>query len=137
MGDPLERIEDDILRAVPQDMGTKRSQIFLALDDGQKMIAGQGPHLAGKAASSVGQNDFGFTVPTGVKENIAYRRMAGVILESHAELELSEWDPTPLAAPANMDQPLPKRQQFHECLNGVWCIRMGFSYETIGGGSDL
>src|SRR5262249_23084824 len=47
----------------------------------------------------------------GVPEQLAGRRVAGGVLERHAEVELAERDPARLAGPADVDDPLLVRQQ--------------------------
>ena len=45
-----ERFEYEILRAFPETLLAQQTQIFLTFLDHQKVIAGQLPHFAGKAA---------------------------------------------------------------------------------------
>src|SRR3979411_800084 len=67
------------------------------------MIAGELAHLAGEMHAAIGQQDFGFADAAGIKNDLAGRGIAGVVLVRDAEIEIAERHPDPLAAPAYMD----------------------------------
>src|SRR5262249_35357256 len=71
---------------------------------------------AGEHAATVGEEDLGLAVAAGVEEDLAGRRMAGVVFEPDANVEVTEWDPGRLAAPPHMDDLLLERQQLGERL---------------------
>lgn len=51
------QLENHILSAFPKRLDAQFAQVFLALSDGQKVIAGQLPHLAGETARTVRQDN--------------------------------------------------------------------------------
>jgi hypothetical protein len=69
------------LGAFPEALHAQGPEILFTLGNGQEVISGQLTQLAGKTAGAVGQNNFGLGIATGVKQNIAYRRMTRVILK--------------------------------------------------------
>jgi ABC-type arginine transport system ATPase subunit len=90
--------------------------LCLALDDGQEMVAGQGAHLACKRRAAIGEQQFRFAIAAGIKQDIATRRVTGMIFKTYAELEIAKRHQHRLAAPARMDGLVAKRQQ---CLEDV------------------
>src|SRR5690606_34505211 len=58
----------------------------------------------------------------GIKQDITARRMAGMVFEPCAELEIAERDPDRLAAPARMDDLIAERQEALEDAAGLWRI---------------
>src|SRR5690606_14711297 len=118
------QLEGDVLRTFPEGLEPKCAQVFTALDDGQKVISSQLPQLAGEAAGTVGHDDFRLAVPAGVEQNVAHRRMAGVILEAHrrasvVQLIVPHGHPAAFAAPAHVDELLAVGQQRQERRQGV------------------
>src|SRR5580698_4065302 len=67
------------------------------------MIARQLTHLAGEMHAAIGQQDFRFADAAGIENDLAGRRIAGVVLVRDAEIEIAEGHPDPLAAPADVD----------------------------------
>src|SRR5579862_7636721 len=88
--------------------------MLLAFDDREEMVACELSHLARKAAAAVGQQYLGLAVAARIEQDVAHRRVAGVVLEVHAQLELAERDPARFAAPAHMNDLLPIGQQLRE-----------------------
>src|ERR1700731_3405018 len=67
------------------------------------MIARELAHLAGETHAAIGQQDFRFADAAGIENDLAGRRIAGVVLVRDTEIEIAERHPYPLAAPADMD----------------------------------
>src|SRR5579863_4828064 len=53
---------------------------------------------------TVGQQNFGLADAAGIKDHLARRRVAGVVLIADAKVQIAERHPDPLAAPAHMDK---------------------------------
>src|SRR5882672_3907524 len=68
------------------------------------MVAGELAHLARKMHAAIGQQNLGFADAAGIKNDLAGRWIAGVVLVGDAEIEVAERHPDPLAAPAHMDR---------------------------------
>jgi len=82
-------------------------------------------HLARKAARAVGEDDLGLAVAPRIEEEVADRRMRGVILEAGAELPVPERHPHAFAATADVDQALPVGQELQERCDPLRCVGMG------------
>src|SRR5437879_3486810 len=67
------------------------------------MIAGELAHLAREMHGAIGQQDFGFADAARIKNDLARRGIAGVVLIGDAEIEIAERHPDTLAAPAHMN----------------------------------
>src|SRR5271154_6439030 len=107
----LFKLEQDVLRALPQRHLPQCRQVLAALGDRQEMIAGELSDLAGKRHRAIGEQNFRFTDAARIKDNLARGRMARGILITQAEIELAERYPAALAAPAHVDDLLPVWQQ--------------------------
>src|SRR4051812_24833811 len=107
-------VEHDVLRALPEGHLAQRAQVLVALDHREEVVPGQLADDAREQAAAVGQEDLGLAEAAGVEEDLARRRVARVVLEADAELELAERDPRRLAAPAHVDDLLRVRQQLRE-----------------------
>src|ERR1700722_19206356 len=83
------------------------------------MIAGQLTHLAGEMHAAIGQQDFRFADAAGVENDLAGRRIAGVVLVRDAEIEIAERHPDPLAAPADVDGLAFERHRLAERRTGL------------------
>src|ERR1700722_3870667 len=105
-----ERFEQDILSAVPQHVFAERTYVLIALYDRQKMISRKLADFAGEMHPAIGQQDFGLADAARIENELARRRIAGVVLVMQAEIELAEGDPAALAAPAHVDDSLFVRQ---------------------------
>src|SRR5579863_6778262 len=105
MGGPTHSggLEADFLRALPQHGLAERRQIFEARRQRNEVIAGKLAHLAGEVHAAIGQQNFRFADATGIKNDLARRGIAGVVLVRHAEIEIAERHPDPLAAPADVN----------------------------------
>src|SRR4051812_24784913 len=66
------------------------------------MVAGELAHLAGEAHATIGEQDLGFADASGVEDDLARRRIAGVVLISDSEVEIAERNPDSLPAPAHV-----------------------------------
>src|ERR1700735_1323826 len=83
------------------------------------MIARQLTHLAGEMHAAIGQQDFRFADAAGVENDLAGRRIAGVVLVRDAEIEIAERHPDPLAAPADVDGLAFERHRLAERRTGL------------------
>ena len=68
-------------------------EVLVALDHGQEVVARELADDARERAAAVGQEDLGLAVAAGVEEDLARRRVAGVVLEANADVEVAERDP--------------------------------------------
>src|SRR4029078_3506889 len=68
------------------------------------MVAGELTHLAGEVHAAIGQQDLGLADAAGIEDDLARRRIAGVVFVCNPQIEIAERHPDPLAAPADMDR---------------------------------
>src|ERR1700716_4605452 len=104
------------------------------------MIARELAHLAGEVHAAIGQQDFGFTDAAGIKDDLSGRGIAGVVLVTDAEIEIAEWHPDPLAAPAHMDRLALERHRLAERRAGLGrqlFLETGREYEVTGAGIEV
>jgi hypothetical protein len=92
------------LRTFVEHRPAERVQVLEAGCQGDEVIAGQLAHLAGKMHPAIGQQNFGLADAAGIKDHMARRRIAGVVLIADAKVQLAERHPDSLAAPAHMDK---------------------------------
>src|SRR3990167_1523691 len=85
-----------------------------ALGDCQEVVAGELADLARETDAAIGDEDLGLADPARIDDDLAGRRIAGVVLVFDAEVAVAEGDPAPLAAPADMDDPLAVGKEFLE-----------------------
>src|SRR5690242_5899986 len=95
--------EHDILRALPERQLAECDQVLQPLRDRQEMIAGELADLAGERHRAVGQQNFGLADAARVDDDLARRRIAGVVLVSETEIEVAQRNPAAFAAPAHVD----------------------------------
>src|SRR5258707_13078438 len=95
--------EADLLRALPQHQVAQLLQVFVAFDDGREVVAGELPHPAREQRRAVRKEDLGLAHAPGIEEQVARRRVAGVVLVTDVEVELAKRDPGRLPAPARLD----------------------------------
>src|SRR3954451_16098292 len=107
-------VEHDVLGTFPQGLLTEGAQVLVALHDGEEVVAGELADDAREQAAAVRQEDLGLAEAAGVEEDLPRRRVARVVLEADADVELAERDPGRLAAPAHVDHLLLERQQLRE-----------------------
>src|SRR5829696_5948637 len=110
----LHFLEADFLRALPQHGLAERGQVLQPRGQGDEMIAGELAHLAREVHAAIGQQDFGFADAAGIKNDLAGRGIAGVVLVGDAEIEIAERHPDTLAAPADMDRLALERHRLAE-----------------------
>lgn len=67
----LQRLKDNILRALPQNQPTQIIQVLATLDDRQKMIAGKRADFGGKAGAAIDQQDLRFADAAWIEQHIA------------------------------------------------------------------
>src|SRR5262245_34986893 len=96
------------------------------------MIAGKLADFAGKRDGAVGQEDFRLADAARIKNDLARRRIAGVVLVSQPEIIVAKRDPATFAAPAHMDDLLPIGQQRNESRDGGRRLLLGLRFEFIG-----
>src|SRR5580698_10470141 len=102
----LNRLEQNVLRPVPQHVSAERAQVFKTLNDSEKMISSERSGFAGEGDVAIRQQDFGFADAAWVEDNLARRRITCRILIRQPEVEVAEWDPAALAAPAHVNDAL-------------------------------
>ncbi len=91
----------------------------MALDQSKKMVAGKTSHLAGETRASVHKEKLCFAVAPRVEQHIPPGTMTSVVLETDAEIEITQRDPNSLTAPSRMDHFLRVGQQGQESLTGI------------------
>src|SRR6202030_1254427 len=96
----LQRFENNVLGAVPQHVLAERTQLIAAFDHRQKMISGELADLAGEVHAAIGEQNLGLADAAGIEDDLARRRIAGVVLKAQPEIELAERNPAAFAAPA-------------------------------------
>ena len=84
-----------------------------------KVVAGELAHLAREMHAAIGEQDFGLADATGIEDDLARCRIAGVVLVGDAEIEIAERHPDPLAAPADMDRLALERHRLAKRGNGL------------------
>src|SRR5712692_9564362 len=97
------RLEDDVLRALPQHRVPHRAQLLASGLDGEEVIAGELADLAGETGRAVREEDLGLAEAAGIEQDLAGRGMAGMVLIADAEVVVAERDPARLAAPARVN----------------------------------
>src|SRR6185312_3353561 len=97
-------LEPDLLCALPQHGLAERGQVLQPRGEGDEVIAGELAHLARKVHAAIGQQDFRLADAARIKNDLAGRGIAGVVLVGDAEIEIAEWHPDTLATPADMDR---------------------------------
>src|SRR6516165_8560370 len=115
----LAALEEDVLRALPERHFAERRKLIGAFNDGEKMIAGELPHFAGKAHAAIGEENLGLADAAGIKDDLAGRGEARMVLVAEAEIEIAQRNPTSLAAPAHMNDALAIGQEARELGAGL------------------
>ena len=82
----------------------------------RKWLPASWPTMLENMQPPYGQEDLGLAEAAGVEQDLAGRRVARVVLEADADVEVAERDPGRLAAPAHVDDLLLERQQLRERL---------------------
>src|SRR5260370_10422892 len=102
------------------------------------MIAGQLAGLAREHRRAIGKQDLGLADAAWVEQQVSRRRVARVVLVAEVEVEVTERNPTCLAAPAGLDQLAFEGQQLTE---GGAALRRALgleaSHESPVAGDDL
>src|ERR1700716_2148255 len=104
------------------------------------MIARELAHLAGKMHAAIGQQDLGLADAAGIKDDLAGRGIAGVVLVGDAEIEIAERHPDPLAAPAHMDRLALERHRLAKGRAGFGrqlFLETGLEREVAGADNEL
>src|SRR5215207_3968951 len=109
-------VEEDVLGALPEGHFSERPEAFESVCYGQEVVAGELAEFAGEAGGAVGEEDLRLRVAPWVEQYLPWGGVARGILEADPEVEVDQRDPTRLPAPADVDDPLPVRQQPPECL---------------------
>src|SRR6202011_5206620 len=116
----LRGLEADSLRTPPQHGLAQLRQILQTRGQRDEVIACELSHLAGEVHTAIGQQNLGLADAAGIKNDLAGRRIAGVVLVRNAEVEIAERHPDPLAAPAHMDSLALERHHLTEGRAGLW-----------------
>src|SRR5829696_7770303 len=109
-------VEGDVLGALPEGHLSEGSEVFQAVRYGQEVVAGELAEFAGEAGGAVGKEDLRLRVAPRVEKYLPWSGVARGVLEADPEVEVAQRDPTRLPAPADVDDPLPVRQQPLESL---------------------
>src|SRR6185369_5612713 len=133
-------LEADLLRALPQHGLAERSQVLQPRGQSDEVVAGELAHLAREMQAAIGQQDFGFADAAGIKDNLAGRGIAGVVLVGDAEIEIAERHPDTLAAPAHMNGLALERHRLAKRRHGFWrqlLLETGLEGEFTGAYNQL
>src|SRR5215216_1381974 len=117
------RLEHHVLRALPEHRPAELAQLVGSLGDREEVVARELADDAREARPAVRKQDLGLAVAARVEQDLARRRVAGVVLERQVGLEVAERDPRRLAAPAHVDDLVAKRQ--HRLEGGAGLGRRG------------
>src|SRR4029079_7412543 len=112
-----ERVEHDLLGALPQRELPEVTQVLVAGGHGEDVVAGELAGHAGEAAVPVREQDLGLAHAAGVDQDLARRRVARGVLGPDAEIEVAERDPGRLAAPPHVDHTVPEGEAPAERLD--------------------
>src|SRR5919198_4363726 len=137
-GRALRLPEGDVLRTVPEHALAELLQALAALDDRREVVAGELSGLAREARVPVREQQLGLADAAGIQQQLAGRGVARRVLGADADVEVSEWDPSRLPAPARLDDLAVERQQAAERGDR---LRRGFLLQPRGevevAGNDL
>src|SRR5215470_16438185 len=137
---PSSHLEADILRALPEHGLAECREVFEPGGERDEMVAGELPHLACKMHAAIGEQDLGLADAAGIKDDLAGRRIAGVVFVADAEVEIAERHPHALAAPAHMDHLAHERHGLPERRAGLWrqfLLEAGSECELTGADDQL
>src|SRR5215210_1438602 len=110
----------------------------MPLDNSQEMISGELTHLRCEAAGAVGEQDLRLAIAAWIEKDLPRRRITGRVLETDAEVEVSQWNPCRFAAPADVNHSVLERQPLQKCGAGLGRERLLHAgHEFIWPGSDL
>src|SRR5919112_2576354 len=109
-------VEDEVPGALPEGHLSEGPEVLEAGRYGQEMVAGKLAEFAGEAGGAVGEEDLRLRVAPWVEKYLPRGGVARGVLETDPEVEVSQRDPTRLPTPADVDDPLPVRQQPLESL---------------------
>src|SRR5690348_7734116 len=89
----LGTFEEDVLRPLPERHLAERRKLICSFGDGEEMVAGELPDLAGETHAAIGEEDLGLADAAGVKDDLSRRRKARVILIAEAKIEIAQRNP--------------------------------------------
>src|SRR5690606_38057507 len=115
------QFDADVLRALPQDCFAELGQLLDSVRDRQEMVAGKLAHLARKRDAAISEENFRLADAAGVENHLSQRRIAGRVFIAQTEIEIAEWNPAPLSAPAHMNQLLTVGKQAAKLGAGLRC----------------
>src|SRR5215203_330355 len=78
-------------------------------------------HLGREAAGAVGEQDLGLAIASGIKKDLPRSGIARRVLEADAKVEVSQWNPGRLAAPADVNHSVLERQALQKSGAGSRC----------------
>src|SRR6185437_9637018 len=113
-------LEPDVLLALEKRLASESIDIFKARGEGQEVVAREGPGLRGEAHIAVGQQQLRLADAARVEDDLARRRIAGVVLKRDPEIQVAERHPHALAAPANVNDLADKRHMLDEGRHRFW-----------------
>src|SRR6516225_8768091 len=119
-GHLLNFLKTDLLRALPQHGLAEGGEVLQSRGQCDEMITGKLAHLACKAHTAIGEQNFGLADPAGIKDDLTGRRIARVVLIGDAEIEIAERHPDSLAAPAHVDRLALERHGLAKGAHSFW-----------------
>ena len=99
----LQLFKHNVLSTFPQCQPAQFGQIFSPLYNGQEVVAGQLPHLAGEAGVAVGQKDLRFTESSRIQNDVTPGRVAGVVFKIYADFKITHGNPDRFTTPTAMN----------------------------------
>src|SRR5215213_5961797 len=109
-------VEDDFLRAFPQDAASHLAKLLRAFDDREEVVSGELAHLAGEHRASVRKQNLRFTEAARIKQDLAWCWMTRVILQRHSKVERPERNPSSLATPTRLNELAAEGEGVEKCL---------------------
>src|ERR1700722_20155678 len=100
------------------------------------MVAGELPDLAGEGDGAIGQKDLRLADSARVENDVARRRVAGVVLVGQPAIIVAKRNPAALAAPADMGDLLPVGQERDEAGQRGRRLFLGLGFEFVRTGDD-
>src|SRR5262249_40426773 len=98
--------KQDILCPTPKNQLPELNQPLNAFKDRQKMVAGELAYFAREMDAAVSEKNFCLADAARIQNNLSGRGIASMVLIFQSEVEFAKRNPTPLATPSHMNDPL-------------------------------
>src|SRR6185437_7106192 len=129
--------EPDVLLTTEKRLAPEGVDIFEALGEGQEVVARKRSRLRREAHIAVGQQELRLADAARIEDDLARRRVAGVVFKRDAKIELAERDPDAFAAPANVNDLADERHVLEEGRHSLRrCCVLKMAKERIWPGND-